>query len=92
MNDALQTFLILITDLKHLSACACSRISGDNDGTKRGWEDERKRKRGKEGKMEKGSEVVKRETVKCWERESETLEKTNIYHGIAGNSPNESRF
>lgn len=39
----------------------------------------------------KGREMWKKEMKKEM-RERETLEKTKIYHGIAGNSPNESRF
>lgn len=46
MTDALQTFLILITDLKHLSAVHVRGLCGEekkiHDGTKRGWGDEMK--------------------------------------------------
>lgn len=46
-----------------LVGCACSRTAGGNDGTKRGWDDERKPKRGqKKGKLRKEEKRGREET------------------------------
>jgi len=88
-NDALQTFLIFDHRFEALVGRACSRIAGENGSSMREWDDgkgnEKRPRMGlKDDEEKRGGEEVKKE---WW-----TLDKTKIYRGIAGKSPNESRF